>query len=96
MNHYRFTELLTGKWIDGIIVAFAALAWGSTALQLARGLSNPEPPIQIAAFILGLAGFSVLTVLAKKWGGRFSWQFPLAEKYQPISILLLGVALRIR
>lgn len=95
MSHYRLKELLTGRWIDGVIVALAALAWGSTALQLARGLSNPEPPIQIAAFILGLTGYYVLTVLAKKGEARFLWQSPLTEKCQPISILLLGIALRL-
>ena len=92
LDHLK--KMLTGKWIDGSIVVLAALAWGSTALQLARGLSNPEAPLQAAAFILGLAGFATLTLLAKKGNFGFSC-FPLAEKYQLASILLLGIALRL-
>lgn len=94
MNLDHLNKMLTGKWIDGSIVILAALAWGSTALQLIRGASNPAAPLQAAAFILGLAAFATLTLLAKKSELRFS-QFPLAEKYQLAAILLLGITLRL-
>lgn len=95
MNYYQLKELLTGRWIDGVIFAFAALAWGSTALQLARGLSNLEPKIQVAVFMLGLVSFAILVGLGRKTDFRLAWQSPFSEKYQPLPFLLLGVILRL-
>lgn len=60
MSHEQLHNLICGRWVDRCIVAFAFLAWGSTALQLARGLSNIEPQIQFVVFILGSFSLAIL------------------------------------
>jgi len=95
MSHSHLEKLLTGRWIDGITVVFAALAWGATVLQLARGFLNPEPLIQASIFVISLAAFTFFTRWTPKVAPQFSWHSQIPQRYQLFFILLLGTILRV-
>lgn len=94
MSNCRLKKIITGGWIDGAAVYFAALAWGATSLQLARGFLDPQPVIEVSVFVFGLTAFAIFAVLAKKKNLGLSWQAPLPKKHQLIYILVLGIILR--
>jgi hypothetical protein len=53
-----------------------------------------EPQIQFFVFALGSFSLAILARWARKKDCSMYWQSPWAEKYHPIFILLLGIALR--
>lgn len=92
----RVDQFLTGRWIDLSLVVFAALAWSSTFLQLARGVVQFSPKAEIAILLLGATTFGALTWLGRRFCLGSSVHSAEISAWRRIGfVLFVGVVLRV-
>lgn len=92
----RLNSLFVGRWIDFTLVAFAALAWGSTFVLLARGALQPSPTVEPIIFSFGVISFWVMVkTLGRTHIHKLILRVQASGGHQLALVLLLGIALRL-
>jgi len=90
------SQLLTGRWIDLTLIAFAVMAWGATFLLLVRGMIQLSPNTESATFMAGAITFFAIAWFLKKYSGRnFVERIEYSSWKQITFLIVLGIVLRL-